>query len=126
LNEAVEWNGADWSLVKLPDPAGKGADADSELNAIACASSRDCWAGGFYSESPSGPNFNQVLHWDGTTWQAIVVPSPKTMNTINGVACPTQNDCWAVGSSWTANQSNQKSSQNEILHWDGSGWLVAA
>lgn len=50
--------------VRTPDPAGTGRQDDQELNGIACTSTHDCWAVGFYGSTPT--HHPETLHWNGT------------------------------------------------------------
>ena len=67
LNQALYWNGTEWSLVSTPDPAGTGKDALNALISVRCASASACWAVGTFDE-PGGHLENEILYWNGTTW----------------------------------------------------------
>lgn len=69
LNQALHWDGAQWSLVPTPDPGGDATYAENTLFAIRCVVHASCWAVGV-ARVPDGPNFRQILHWDGSTWSA--------------------------------------------------------
>ena len=49
------------------------------------------------------------------------VPSPGLSSSLQGVACTSARNCWAVGSYVTA-----AAQKNEILHWDGARWSTIA
>jgi hypothetical protein len=68
LNQALRWDGKSWSLVRTPNPAGN--TAHNQLEAIACASSKDCWAVGNESPAMSTTASDEMLHWNGRTWKA--------------------------------------------------------
>lgn len=53
----------------------------------------------------SGP---LVVHWDGTSWTEVAVPSGGTW--LEAVVAPTANDVWTFGPSAVAE------------HWDGTSW----
>jgi hypothetical protein len=67
LNQALRWNGKSWSLVRTPNPAGN--TAHNQLMAIACASSKDCWAVGNQSPAMSTSASDEMLHWNGRKWK---------------------------------------------------------
>jgi hypothetical protein len=69
LNEALRWNGTNWSLATTPDPAGTGNGASNILNGVRCASASNCWAVGTQS-SPGQFELNEALLWNGTKWSA--------------------------------------------------------
>jgi hypothetical protein len=66
-NQALHWNGAKWSLVAAPDPAGTGKSAVNFLASVACTSASRCWAVGA-AEKPSSHLENEILYWDGAKW----------------------------------------------------------
>jgi hypothetical protein len=70
LNQALKWNGKKWSAVFTPNPGGKGAKDRNQLNAIACASSKDCWAVGSEKNAKATAASDQMLHWNGRKWKA--------------------------------------------------------
>ena len=61
VNEALHWNGRDWSYVSVPSP---GTGEQPVLSAVSCTSSANCWAVG------SDGSGNQALHWNGHKWSA--------------------------------------------------------
>jgi hypothetical protein len=69
LNQALKWDGKTWSEVFTPNPGGKGATDRNQLNAIACASSRDCWAVGGAKNAKATAASDQMLHWNGRKWK---------------------------------------------------------
>ncbi len=67
LTEAVHWNGAKWSRVKTPNPAGTANQDNNELFSVRCARPYNCWAVG-QSQGASGRSRNLLLHWNGKAW----------------------------------------------------------
>jgi hypothetical protein len=53
------------------------------------------------------------MHWDGSEWQRITLPSNIPAGTLTGVAAIAANDVWAVG---------RTGSSTLTIHWDGTGW----
>ncbi len=90
------------------------SQADKDLLGIFMVSANDGWAvgqtgGGGGATCPT--NQGRILHWNGAlgTWSC----APSNVNQdLNGVACASANDCWAVGNAGT------------IIHWDGNAWTV--
>lgn len=66
-NQALRWDGKSWSLVRTPDPAG--SRAHNQLEAVACASSKDCWAVGNQAPAMSTAASDELLHWNGRKWK---------------------------------------------------------
>jgi hypothetical protein len=111
---------AGWSLITSPNV---GASANI-LKDVTCASASDCWAVGDHS-------FQTLIeHWNGSSW--TVVPSPNVSasatqnynNFLDGVACASASDCWAVGKYWHANGIFDTYYQAVIQHWDGTAWTI--
>jgi hypothetical protein len=67
VNQALHWNGSDWSLVTTPDPAGLGKSAVNVLISVSCTSAATCWAVGAVKK-PSGHIENEILYRNGTSW----------------------------------------------------------
>jgi hypothetical protein len=70
LNLAVHWNGAAWSLVTTPDPAGFDVGDFNDLVAVRCTSAVNCWAVGQARSLKNGSLAGEALHWDGGIWSA--------------------------------------------------------
>jgi hypothetical protein len=126
VNETLHWNGKKWSSVKVPNPGGTGASERNLLDAIACASRSECWAAGFFYNGTA--TLNEVFRWNGTKWAAASTPNPSGTtagddNEIDGVACISASDCWAMGFYFDSVAGAYK---NEALQWDGMNWSLIA
>jgi len=88
------WNGHSFTLVHSP----QGSRGNyPELNSIACADLTACQAVG---SRGSGEDDALVLTqgWNGSRWSSETSPSPLYgFQSLTGVACPSAQDCWAVG-----------------------------
>src|SRR5215472_16302706 len=74
---AYHWNGSTWQRVSTPNPAGP-----SQGNALAAVASRaanDVWAAG---GDGGYPEASLVLHWNGSTWARVQVPSIGALDTV--------------------------------------------
>ena len=122
-NEALMWNGKRWTQAATPDPGGSHGGSDNELTALACSSSADCWAVGYYYNHRAA-QLNEALHWDGTAWSLATMPQPGGTasnhdgNALYGLSCASSTDCWAVG--YTFN--TRGAGKNQALLWDGTAW----
>jgi hypothetical protein len=121
-NQALHWNGKKWKSIPTPHP-GK----QSTLQRDACVSASDCWAAGLAVKGAhgTGPEVNQLLHWNGKKWSQAVVPqpagtSPQEGQLLAGVSCTSSSDCWATGA-YTRNGLKGQG-LNEALHWNGKKW----
>ncbi len=125
LDGASTWTGTSWTTSRTPQPAGRTAESGGQdLQAVTCPATNTCWAVG--AAQPSAwTRLNQVLRWDGRAWQVAATPQPTGLGRngwqeLNGVSCASRTDCWAVG------DTDGSTEANEVLHWDGSHWAVAA
>jgi hypothetical protein len=129
LNQALRWNGKQWSVSHPPDPAGTGVNDENVIDAIRCASPGDCWAVGTYgSEAAGGVLRNEVLHWTGTKWRTVAVPDPGGTGTadfssLQSVSCTAAASCKAAGS-YGSNLGGD-TRLNQVLRWNGKKWSVS-
>lgn len=124
LNQTLRWNGEHWRTVGTPDP-GSGTSFSNDLGGVSCTAPANCWAVG--AASSGGPDENVALHWTGHSWFVVSVPDPAgtasgSFNNLNAVRCVSATDCWAVGDT----QKFGEPEVNQILHWTGKKWFVAA
>jgi hypothetical protein len=124
IDQALHWNGRNWSQVAVPEPDGDAQGAMQDLVFAACRSATDCWAVGNYV-SPHGKTItlNQMQHWDGGVWSLVSTPEPGgtaagDASVLSAVRCLTSANCWAVGAAHTSG----KSDRNQALHWSGIRW----
>ena len=88
------WDGTSWAIVTSPNTSPTQANF---LRGVTCVSASECWAVG---SARTGSTYQTLIeHWDGTSW--AIVSSPNTSatqwNQLNGVACVSASECWAVG-----------------------------
>ncbi len=129
FNLALRWNGQSWAHVLTPDPAGSHSTDGNALAAVTCPAVTYCWAIGAYTGG-SGQVLDQVLHWNGTRWSQVSTANPggtisHSNNDLNGIACPSRTDCWAVGSFSRSALVPDHNRSNQILHWNGTSWSAA-
>jgi hypothetical protein len=120
-NQVLHWTGGKWVSVPVPDPGGVAPGDANGIHALACMSPSDCWAAGSYGGPGRAAWLNELLHWDGAKWAQVRVPNPAgagrgRTNVLNGVACASVTDCWAVGNLGASPRRDQ------ALHWDGARW----
>lgn len=90
---AEKFSGTAWSNVAAANPTGS---KFTELNAVSCTATTNCWAVGRYQTT-----INTVLleTFNGTslTQNALSAPAGSTASQLNGVSCSASNACTAVG-----------------------------
>jgi hypothetical protein len=115
--------GRAWTVAESPNPGGWG-NIVWDLSAL---SERDAWAVGVQATHTS--NDPLALHWDGTSWSSVQVPTPApncedgniqwTGNSLNAVDGVSAGDVWAVGATCYGMDTLAE-------HWNGSSWSIVA
>jgi hypothetical protein len=99
---AYHWNGSTWQRASTPNPGGP--SQGNELAAVAARASNDVWAAG---GAGAYPEASLVLHWNGSTWAQVRVPSIGALDAVT----VTSASVWVAagnkverftGSAWTA------------------------
>ena len=108
-----------WKIVRSANRTG----TVSYLDAVACSSSTDCEAVGYY-RTTSGASLPLAEVWNGTNWALQTIPNPKgsTGSVLLGVACPSATHCEAVG--YYTNSSQVQAPLAE--RWNGTTWALQA
>jgi hypothetical protein len=97
---AYHWNGSTWQRVLTPNPAGP--SQGNELAAVAARATNDLWAAG---GDGGYPEASLVLHWNGSTWAQVRVPSIGALDAVTVTST----------SVWVA-------SGNKVERFHGSAW----
>jgi hypothetical protein len=116
--------GGDWSIV--PSPKLPGTAIEGSLLGVACDSTGDCWAVGWYSDTDGEPFQPLIEHYAAGAWSAAAgsLPPGDVMGQLYGVTCASASDCWAVGEDWP---DLQRTANGALIdHYDGSGWSLVA
>jgi hypothetical protein len=106
------WNGIAWSNVSMSQAFG----INSDLFGIGGIASSDVWAVGSIQTAVSGPWAALVLHWNGTSWAQISLPSTSNQESLRAIAEISSTDIWTVG--WY----NDGATHPLAIHWDGFQW----
>ena len=111
------WNGSTWEVQSTPNPSGA---TGSQLNGVACPSTTQCTAVGYYFTNSSCVPLAE--RWDGSTWAVQAAPNAAGggCSVFNSVACPSTRLCTAVG--YDSNSSGGAATLVE--GWNGSTWQV--
>lgn len=109
--------GAAWRIEPVPTISPT-PTAGPFLYGVSAISSVDVWSVGFYY-AQGYVSVPQALHWDGSAWQGIPVPTPGLdIDELYSVSALAANDVWAVGDYDTAFAGQRPF----IAHWDGTQW----
>jgi hypothetical protein len=111
------WDGTSWAIVSSPNTS---ATQDNVLQSVACASTSDCWATGYYNNGTALRTL--IERWDGTSWAIYGSSSNGSLsNSLAGATCTSASNCWAVGY-----YDNGSAYQTLIERWNGASWNVTA
>ena len=98
---AKQLNGNWFQAVDIALPKDSHSSPLAQLKSIACTSTSNCWAVGFYVDAGSVQQ-SMATHFNGSTWsRAKQIASPVNsggISTLNSIACPSPTSCVAVGS----------------------------
>jgi len=113
---AEHWNGQGWSIEPMPL---FGKNDQPALFSVSCSGSV-CMATGIkFSLSGEGP----LAEWfNGTKWSVTTLATPAGSSgiSVEGVACTSAANCYAVGASGTTSGHTV----TLIEHWNGQRWSV--
>jgi hypothetical protein len=114
---AESWDGAAWSIRKLPAPPGS---SGAVLFQLACKDAQACTAVGTYFTRHGGHLRPFIERWDGSSWSQQYAPMPRhaTDAQLLDVSCATASDCVAVG------LRDFIPGRTLVERWDGSTWSV--
>ena len=117
-------NGQTWSVGTAPRPPDvlSGSEAAASLDAMACPSTKACFAGGSYRAKTG--NKAMVLTGTGGRFIATTAPLPANASAnpfgrVLGIACPSVASCLAVGS-----YENATVQAGMILRRSGGKWTA--
>jgi hypothetical protein len=113
----LHWNGAAWSQVASPNPAGK----VNFLSAVSASSSADAWAVGSTCTISTGDCVPLLLHWNGKAWARAASPAPGLSDSLEAVATISPGDAWAVGRA-----CDPGCYEPLVMHWNGTKWSTSA
>ena len=88
------WDGAAWSLVTFPIPAGA---TRTKLNGVRCPTALSCFAVG--SAQSGSTQSTLIERWNSTAWSIMASPNAAGVpsSVLLGLACPSATSCVAVG-----------------------------
>jgi hypothetical protein len=120
-NLTLHWDGTRWAVVPAPNPGP--ASCDHALSGVSGSSSRDLWASG--TRSCADGVTPQMLHWDGTRWAQVAIPSTgfdsPPGDGLFDVASFSKRSALTVGIAKTSGASIEV---GFIERWNGSNWSL--
>ncbi len=131
LTFAEHWNGTTWEIQSTPNPSGTGGANGTLEGGVSCPTPDACTAVGQWSPSLAPhPGVTLAERWNGLSWRIQTTPNPPAVDAVDGshnapfagVACPTVNNCTAVGNYDRGIPNGGFLALAE--HWDGTSWSV--
>ena len=117
---ALQWNGSTWSIAASGDTS---STRDNFLEGVNCKSPSWCMAvGGAYNGAGAEQPMTQL--WNGSSFSIVPTASPGTTHDaeFDGVSCPSQSDCFAVGFQEDPAPVNTTLTER----WNGSSWSIVS
>jgi PKD repeat protein len=118
---------AEWAAQTLSQPAE--SSVEREAYGISCVQPDACVAVGSYWSLGVHTRATLAETWDGSAWSVMATPNPPGLEegwrndryaVLEGVSCPTTNDCVAVGSYKNTTETVQPLAER----WNGSEWSM--
>jgi hypothetical protein len=119
---ALRWSTHHHAWRRVPTPT-LHQYSDSSFNAVSCTGRSNCLAVGAGGAAPPVLTVSALAErWNGHHWTRTPLPNPRRYpgDVLNGVSCPTHNDCIAVGSYTTDRSEGDTHVLAEI--WNGTTW----
>ena len=115
---AESWNGTEWKAQAAATPTGS---TYTELRGVSCISSKECIAGGEYTDS-GNVTVTLAEIWNGTEWKVQTTPNPAgaTYSDLHGVSCASATACTAAG--FYVTSTNGEDTLVEV--WNGTEWKI--
>jgi hypothetical protein len=121
----AQWNGTTWSRVTVPIPTE--TNLPYEFDAIAADGQDDVWVlgYGYVLTSSTSEKFDVFsLHFNGTSWSAVLMPesnSAADVYNFDALHVNSPTDVWAVGG---IGDGIGIQGTTLIEHWNGTAWSV--
>ena len=110
-----QWNGTSWSVVSSPNG---NATQNNKLHGVACASTSECWATGWYYTGSVYLLLGE--QYNGSTWTLATMANPNTAanSGLYSVTCVSASDCWAAG------YINNPNPAPLVEQYNGTSWTA--
>jgi hypothetical protein len=116
------WAGGRWMALAMASPAD--SQGTLSLNGVSCSAPNACTAVGSYVSNSQLPwwRLQRLLaeRWNGSVWTVQPMPISASGMSLDGVACPSQTECFAVGSSSAAAGTGRPL----LARWNGVSWSI--
>tara|TARA_R110000782_G_scaffold101029_16_gene187635 strand:+ start:9126 stop:10463 length:1338 start_codon:yes stop_codon:yes gene_type:complete len=114
----IRWDGSQWTQYDLFPILS--STAFSSVEALTVISGDNAWAAGFDYDNARQQTIPLILHWDGSAWSNVPVPSFDNSAELRAIAARSADDIYAAGTQTEAGGSPHAL----ILHYDGVQWSV--
>lgn len=114
----VRWDGSEWSQYDLTQVVD--SQQFSSITSLDALTSDDAWAAGYDYDLSRQVTIPLILHWDGSAWSNIPVPTFEHSAELRGITAKSPTEVYAAGTQADADGYPHAL----ILRWDGSAWSV--
>jgi hypothetical protein len=109
----LQRTGGIWRIVAAPRVL-----VTDFLEGVDATGPTDAWAVGWGSNDiTSAPAAPIVLHWNGTSWQSVPLPSTESTQ-LYAVDALSPSDVWVAGKTYTSGSGEQP----YVAHFNGTSW----
>lgn len=121
---AVAFADQGWKIEPTPNPTDPSGFNLRTLSGVSCTSATACWAVG-YTGFIRTLETTIVEFWNGSSWTVVPVPASSgakgraAKSVLDGISCPSQTDCMAVGYEGGAAALFPFSES-----WNGTNWTI--
>lgn len=93
----------------------------TRVTSIDALSPNDAWVVGTQLQRGTLPYDDAfAMHWDGSTWTRVQIPTPGRSSYLTAIKAIAPNDVWAVGT-WER-RGDDFEARTLVLHFDGVSW----
>ena len=110
---AMHWDGSDMTVYDTP-VLSIGSE-QMHMRQMAAVAPDDIWGICRANTATGLSNPPAVIHWDGSAWSQVSVPSLGSAVVLDDITAAGPDDVWVFGHVYFP-------STPFALHWDGSGW----
>ena len=112
----IHWDGSEWSQYDLTQIVD--SEQFSSIESIEVLDADNAWAAGFDYDLARQVTIPLILHWDGSAWSNIPIPTFEHSAELRAITARSSDDIYASGTKTFGDGYPHAL----ILHWDGNAW----
>ena len=118
------WDGSRWTVQRTP----RVGESGGSLYGVSCSSRNACTAVGNLTDPETGCHLPLIERWTGGKWLRQASPRLRgcgESTTLNGVSCPSQSFCLAVGYN-DGHETISGIGAPLAERWNGAAWMTTS